>query len=258
MIEAHVEPWKDWLILDRVDLEMPMETDKKWDVFICHASEDKAAFVRPLAEGLKNHGVEVWYDEFALTIGDNLRRSIDRGLANSRYGVVVISRDFMLKEWAQRELDGLVAREVGGVKVILPVWHNITAEEIRRYSPTLADKHAVSSDKGLEEVITKILEVVKADHGTLRSDTVFRTMPQSDVRVTLQGPTRNACFIIQNRGPGIVYDVHFEIDTPEGKSNPLVEGDYNEKLPIEILRPNAHVELLAALTFGSGTTFRAS
>ncbi len=257
-IEAHVEPREDWLILDTVDSEVPPETDREWDIFICHASEDKEAFVRPLAEGLNNHGVKVWYDEFTLKLGDSLRRSIDHGLVNSRYGVVVISRDFILKEWPQRELDGLVAREVGGVKVILPVWYNITAEEICKYSPTLADKLAAPSDEGLEEVITKILEVVTADRGKPPSGAVSRTMPQSDVRVTLRGPARNAHFIIHNLGPGIVHDVHFEIDTPEGKNSPLVEGDYDEKLPIEILRPNAHVELLAALTFGSGTMFRAN
>ena len=112
MIEAHLEPSKDWLIRDTVDSEVPLETDREWDVFICHASEDKAAFVRPLADGLKKHGVKVWYDEFALTIGDSLRRSIDYGLTNSRYGVVVISRNFMLKEWPQRELDVRLRHDV--------------------------------------------------------------------------------------------------------------------------------------------------
>ena len=49
------------------------------DVFICHASEDKDAFVRALAEALRSHHVEVWYDEFALDVGDSLREAIDRG-----------------------------------------------------------------------------------------------------------------------------------------------------------------------------------
>jgi TIR domain len=51
-----------------------------YDAFICHASEDKAALVRPLAERLRAEHVEVWYDEFSLSVGDSLRRSIDRGL----------------------------------------------------------------------------------------------------------------------------------------------------------------------------------
>jgi len=107
-----------------------------WDVFISHASEDKEDFVRPLAESLRGSGLRVWYDDFMLNVGDSLRRSIDHGLAKSRYGIVVISPNFLKKEWPQKELDGLIAREVKGAKLILPVWHNISADEIRGYSPT--------------------------------------------------------------------------------------------------------------------------
>jgi hypothetical protein len=92
----------------------------EWDIFISHASEDKDAFVRPLAVGLRKSGLQVWYDEFTLTVGDSLRRSIDHGLAHSRFGIFVISESFLRKQWPQKELDGLVAREVDGVKVILP------------------------------------------------------------------------------------------------------------------------------------------
>jgi hypothetical protein len=133
----------------------------EWDVFVSHASEDKEEFARPLAEGLRGHGVKVWFDEFTLTVGDSLRRSIDRGLARSRFGVVVISPDFLRKEWPQRELDGLVAREVDGVKVILPVWHKIGPDEIRAYSPTLADRVAASSNKGLESVISELIRAIR-------------------------------------------------------------------------------------------------
>jgi hypothetical protein len=128
----------------------------EWDVFISHASEDKETFVRPLAEGLRKCGLRVWFDEFTLKVGDSLRRSIDRGLAHSRFGVVVLSPDFLRKEWPQKELDGLVAREIDGRKVILPVWHNISDDQLRLYSPTLADRVAVSSSKGLDNVIAEL------------------------------------------------------------------------------------------------------
>lgn len=59
-----------------------------------HASEDKAALARPLAERLRAEHVEVWYDEFSLSVGDSLRRSIDRGLSQSRFGIVVLSPSF--------------------------------------------------------------------------------------------------------------------------------------------------------------------
>jgi len=54
-----------------------------YDVFICHASEDKDRFARPLAESLRNQNIAVWYDEFSLMLGDSLRRAIDRGLRDS-------------------------------------------------------------------------------------------------------------------------------------------------------------------------------
>src|SRR5262249_10845189 len=114
---------------------------KRWDVFISHASEDKESFVEPLANALQRSGLNVWYDKTELTVGDRLRGKIDEGLANSRFGVVVLSHSFFAKKWPKEELEGLFAREVSGapgVKVILPVWHNINAIEIAQYSPMLA------------------------------------------------------------------------------------------------------------------------
>lgn len=148
---------------NHLSLEKRATTIPEWDVFISHASEDREGFARPLAEGLKARGLKIWFDEFTLTVGDSLRRSIDRGLAHSRFGVVVISPDFMRKEWPQKELDGLVAREVEGVKVILPIWHGTTADEIRTKSPILADRLAVSSDKGLDHVINELIRAI--EHG---------------------------------------------------------------------------------------------
>lgn len=132
-----------------------------WDVFISHAWEDKESFVRPLAEALRARGLRVWYDEFTITVGDSLRRSIDRGLANSRYGIVVLSPNFFAKDWPQKELDGLSTREANSEKVILPIWHQITAPEVRKYSPILADRVAVSTSEGLEYVVAELLRAMR-------------------------------------------------------------------------------------------------
>ena len=113
--------------------------------FISHASEDKDTFVRGLAKALHARGAMVWYDEFTLKVGDSLRREIDRGLANSRFGVVVLSRHFFNKEWPQRELDGLWSLEFEGTARILPVWHEISKDEVTRHSPMLADKIALNT-----------------------------------------------------------------------------------------------------------------
>lgn len=139
--------------------------ERRWDVFICHASEDKESFVRPLAETLREKGAKVWYDEFTLKLGDSLRRSIDRGLKYSRFGVVVLSLAFFEKDWPQRELDGLTQREIGGRKVILPVWHKVTRDDVRAYSLMLADRFATSSSEGIEAVVAKILEAIR-DEGS--------------------------------------------------------------------------------------------
>ncbi|MGI0009963.1 MAG: toll/interleukin-1 receptor domain-containing protein, partial [Nitrosopumilaceae archaeon] len=130
-----------------------------WDVFISYAGEDKS-FVRKLAKALQKRGLKIWFAEFSLSVGDNLRRSIDHGLSNSKYGVVVLSHHFFAKEWPQKELDGLAARECSGEKVILPIWHNIAADQIKKYSPTLADRIAVSSDLGLAYVVQELLRAM--------------------------------------------------------------------------------------------------
>lgn len=136
--------------------------EKEYDVFISHASEDKDAVARPLAEALRNNGLSVWYDEFELRIGDSLRRKIDKGIANSNFGVIVISRDFISKGWTNYELDGLITRAVNGEQTMLPVWHNITKREVINYSPSLADKLARSTtDFTVEEIADEIADVIR-------------------------------------------------------------------------------------------------
>jgi hypothetical protein len=98
------------------------------DVFICHAAEDKDAVARPLEVALTARGWSVWLDELELTVGDSISGHIERALARSRFGVAVLSPAFFVKQWPQRELAGLAAREVdAGSKVILPVCIGSTA-----------------------------------------------------------------------------------------------------------------------------------
>lgn len=133
-----------------------------YDVFICHASEDKETFVRPLAEALHLENIAVWYDEFALKLGDSIRRSLDKGLKQSRFGIVVLSTAFFAKKWPQYELDGLAEREMKGAdKIILPIWHGVDHEDIMQYSPSLSGRKAVSSFEGLKKVVDEILDVIR-------------------------------------------------------------------------------------------------
>jgi len=139
--------------------EAPQEIG--YDAFICHASEDKEQVARPLAEALEQMGFSIWYDEFELKIGDSLRKSIDKGLVNSRFGIVVLSKSFFAKNWPQYELNGLIAREISGHKVVLPIWHDIDKEDILAYSPPLADKIAASTKRmSIYEIAHAIAKVI--------------------------------------------------------------------------------------------------
>jgi len=135
---------------------------RTFDVFISHASEDKNEVVRPLALALQAAGLSVWYDEFELRIGDSLRRKIDRGLASSRFGVVVLSKAFFGRGWPEYELDGLVTRAVTGDQILLPIWHNVSKSEVIGYSPSLADRLARStSTHTVEEIAIEIADVIR-------------------------------------------------------------------------------------------------
>jgi len=139
------------------------EEHREYDVFVSHASEDKNEVVRPLAIKLQSKGLKVWYDEFELKIGDSLRRKIDKGLANSRFGIVVLSTAFISKGWTNYELDGIVTKAVSGQQVILPIWHNITKQQVIDYSPSLADKLARNTAiNTIDEIAEEIYGVVKS------------------------------------------------------------------------------------------------
>jgi len=148
------------MINDAVEINNQTKTPQKFDVFISHASEDKKEVAKPLAELLIEKGVNVWLDDFELTIGDSLRRKIDHGLSNSRYGIVILSESFFKKEWPQKELDGLVAKELEGEKVILPIWHKVSKNEVLKFSPILADRKAMNTSSfTLEEISEQISQL---------------------------------------------------------------------------------------------------
>ena len=146
--------------------EAPPELDddgRRFDVFISHASEDKDEVVRPLAEALRAEELEVWYDEFELRIGSSLRRTIDRGIARSRFGVVVLSPAFLGKGWPEYELDGLVTRSVHDEQILLPIWHHVSKSEVVSYSASLADKLARSTaTHTVQEIAREIAGVVRS------------------------------------------------------------------------------------------------
>lgn len=157
------QPLRD--VLDVRVPQRPADPDvldgRTWDVFISHASEDKPAVAIPLAEALQGRGVTAWLDKAELRIGESLRRRIDRGLAASRFAVVVLSPSYFAKGWPQYELDGIVTLSIAGKQNLLPIWHDVGYSDVMAKSPSLADKLARSTtDTGIEAIADEIAELV--------------------------------------------------------------------------------------------------
>lgn len=123
------------------------EAAAMYDVFISHASEDKADFVQPLVDAFQDAGIRVWYDAFDLQWGKGLREQIDNGIKRSKYAILVFSKNFFEKKWTKRELDGILAKEVMTGEMPLPIWYNISYEDVYEFSPTLSGLYSLSTDK---------------------------------------------------------------------------------------------------------------
>lgn len=120
---------------------------EEYDVFISHAWEDKDSFADEFVEALQDYGIKVWYDTSQIKWGDSMRAKIDDGLKKSKFGVVVLSPDYIKdgKYWTKTELDGLFQLESVNGKMLLPVWHNLTKKEVMEYSPIVAGKLAMTT-----------------------------------------------------------------------------------------------------------------
>jgi len=129
-----------------------------YDVFISYSSEERRSIVQPIVDCLSNNGLQVWYDDERLFIGDNLLELITQGLNHSRYGVVVLSQSFFLKRWAKYELNQLTSDKLNR---ILPVLHRITHKDLSRHAPALADIRAIPTADGLYRVCQEIVRAVR-------------------------------------------------------------------------------------------------
>jgi hypothetical protein len=139
---------------------------KRWDLFISHATEDKQDAAIPLFEALERAGMTVWFDTYELQIGDSIREKIDSGLGACQYGVVILSPNFIAKQWPRRELNALFALEEDGRPRILPVWHNVDRAALVSYSPILADRLAGNTGQGFDSLAREISKVVLSDNSS--------------------------------------------------------------------------------------------
>ncbi len=141
----------------------------KYDIFISHASEDKKEIAKPLADLLIKNNLTVWYDEYSLSIGDSLTEKIEEGLSKSSLGVIILSNNFFNKKWPRKELNALSTIELINGKTILPIWHNVTFQDVVGYSPSLADKFSLNTSNGTEYITQQLIkEVIKKEKPFLK------------------------------------------------------------------------------------------
>ncbi len=150
------------LVRDRCYAEIRSGFEKPL-AFISHDSRDKDALVRDLVVDLSKNMCPVWYDEYSLAVGDDLRESIEKGLREAKKCILVLSPNFLSNEgWTKAEYDSIFTREIMEKNdVILPVWHNVTAKDIYEYSPRLANKVGIPSSVGIPEISKRLARKLK-------------------------------------------------------------------------------------------------
>ncbi len=151
-----ISPLADLVNIDQAE-------SASYDVFISHASEDKEEVARPLVDALRERGLNVWYDDLTLRIGDSLRRKIDTGIYNSLFSVVILSKAFIQKSWTNYEFDGIISCSNSIKQRVLPIWHNISKDEVLRFCPSIADKVARNTASNTIDEIAD--EIAQAIHG---------------------------------------------------------------------------------------------
>lgn len=214
----------------------------KYDLFISHASDDKVDLVLPLVDYLQRFDIKIWYDTHEIKLGDNLRRKIDEGLSQSRYAVVILSPNFLKKEWPQKELDALVSREDGKENIILTILHNITYEDIKKYSPLLSSKLMVSTKQGIDFVAREILNVVSTKEFDYKKRVVIGISGSScsgkswlAKKIKESRPNSVCLFDLDNyyKNPDFVSNIEYRHDNPDAV-------DFNKALEDFVLLINGH------------------
>lgn len=190
--------------------------EETYDVFISHASEDKESVAKVLAESLRRLGVKVWYDEFSLSVGDSLRQSIDKGIAASTYGIVILSPSFFEKNWPTQELNGLFAKELCSGKTILPVWHDVDQAYVCKFSPMVADRLAVSTSKGIETVVKDLLSVIRPHLYLAQKDDVKISLTPTSFVINPSAWSAVTPIYLSNYGDIPVFSLSINLIVPSG------------------------------------------
>lgn len=130
------------------------------DVFLCHAWDDRSGAAKELHDHLESHGVSVWFSEKDVVLGSSLMREIDKGLAKSRVGIVLVTPALLSRlrgeGIADKELSALLARDL-----LVPIVHGTSYEALREVSPLLGSRSGLSTaENAMKNVAAKIAELV--------------------------------------------------------------------------------------------------
>ena len=139
---------------------LPTHQQRAYELFLSHAGED-SALARDLYERLTDLGYHVFFDRVTLKLGDSLTDKIDTAIRECGHGVVLLQSVLLAPQAVDQEgeLRSLLARQTRtGVKCLLPLWHQLSAEAVAAYSEDLADKIAVETSEGLDAVVEAIVE----------------------------------------------------------------------------------------------------
>jgi hypothetical protein len=136
------------------------------DGFLSYAGED-ADTARHIVEALDNLGFDIWFAPLNLRVGQKLLESIERGMRDSRFGILLISKSYLAKGWTSFELDTLLRSHIEDGKSLLPLWLGVTKEEIAARHSGLAGIFSLKLDSNIDDVVTKLATELSGNAPTL-------------------------------------------------------------------------------------------
>ena len=201
-------------------------------IFISHCTEDKNDIARPLATSLIEDGYEVWFDEPIINGGDSIFDKINEGLKITDYGIVIFSRSFFAKrKWPMMELEALIAKETHDRKIIIPIWHHISFNDMKNNFPLLANRKGLSTDIGIIKIVEQIkIAIERSDLNNFGYESTFLSKVRNTIFPPYIGATESKSIVERgstitfrgdtNTNPDFVYLNIFRLDSenPEGKT----------------------------------------
>lgn len=148
-------------IRESVEAQATRHPDRR-DVFLCHAWDDRQGAAKQLHDLLEAAGVKVWFSEKDLGLGVPMMRAIDKGLANSKVGLVLVTPALLERLPKESVADKELSTLLAGNRLV-PIVHNTTYEALRDVSPMLASRTGLdTAEDSMSEVAAKIAELVAA------------------------------------------------------------------------------------------------